>query len=96
MSAIPPKADIAERRCHVRFVPKADISLGRASVRTNSHSLFNVYALRPESALEERDRRTAYYNSLNRQVNCAQAVPVLASDPLIAYYAQLYGMVPLV
>jgi hypothetical protein len=25
MSAIPPKADIAERRCHVRFVPKADI-----------------------------------------------------------------------
>jgi hypothetical protein len=24
MSAIPPKADIAERRCHVRFVPKAD------------------------------------------------------------------------
>jgi len=25
MSAIPPKADIDERRCHVRFVPKADI-----------------------------------------------------------------------
>src|SRR5215469_9237444 len=24
MSALPPKADIAERRCHVRFVPKAD------------------------------------------------------------------------
>jgi len=23
MSALPPKADIAERRCHVRFVPKA-------------------------------------------------------------------------
>ena len=26
MSALPPKADIAERRCHVRFVPKADIA----------------------------------------------------------------------
>jgi hypothetical protein len=25
MSALPPKADIAERHCHVRFVPKADI-----------------------------------------------------------------------
>jgi hypothetical protein len=25
VSAIPPKADIAERECHVRFVPKADI-----------------------------------------------------------------------
>jgi hypothetical protein len=25
MSAIPPKADIDERGCHVRFVPKADI-----------------------------------------------------------------------
>ena len=26
MSALPPKADIAERHCHVRFVPEADIS----------------------------------------------------------------------
>jgi hypothetical protein len=25
MSALPPKADIDERDCHVRFVPKADI-----------------------------------------------------------------------
>jgi hypothetical protein len=25
MSALPPKADIAERHRHVRFVPKADI-----------------------------------------------------------------------
>jgi hypothetical protein len=25
MSALPPKADIAERECHVRFVPKADM-----------------------------------------------------------------------
>jgi hypothetical protein len=25
MSALPPKADITERRLHVRFVPKADI-----------------------------------------------------------------------
>jgi hypothetical protein len=27
MSAIPPKADIAERQLDVRFVPKADIRL---------------------------------------------------------------------
>jgi hypothetical protein len=27
MSALPPKADIAERRHHVRFVPIAEISL---------------------------------------------------------------------
>jgi hypothetical protein len=27
MSALPPKADIAERRCDVRFVPKADMQL---------------------------------------------------------------------
>jgi hypothetical protein len=26
MSALPPKADIAERRCDLRFVPKADIT----------------------------------------------------------------------
>jgi hypothetical protein len=26
MSALPPKADINERYCHVRFVPKADIA----------------------------------------------------------------------
>ena len=25
MSALPPKADIAERECHVRFVPEPDI-----------------------------------------------------------------------
>jgi hypothetical protein len=27
MSALPPKADIAERDCHVRFVLKADLCL---------------------------------------------------------------------
>jgi hypothetical protein len=25
MSALPPKADIRQRNCHLRFVPKADI-----------------------------------------------------------------------
>jgi len=29
MSALPPKADIAERDHHVRFVPKADISTAK-------------------------------------------------------------------
>jgi hypothetical protein len=32
MSALPPKADIADRGCHVRFVPKADITLSRVVV----------------------------------------------------------------
>jgi hypothetical protein len=31
MSALPPKADIAERDPHVRFVPKADIDPNAAS-----------------------------------------------------------------
>jgi hypothetical protein len=31
MSALPPKADIAERHRHVRFVPKADIHALRVS-----------------------------------------------------------------
>jgi len=26
MSALPPKADIAERNCHVRFVPIAEVA----------------------------------------------------------------------
>jgi hypothetical protein len=34
MSALPPKADIAERDCHVRFVPKADI--GREDIKSGS------------------------------------------------------------
>jgi hypothetical protein len=29
MSALPPKADFAERDVHVRFVPKADIATDR-------------------------------------------------------------------
>ena len=33
MSALPRKADIAERRCHVRFVPKADIRSRQTDVR---------------------------------------------------------------
>jgi hypothetical protein len=31
MSALHPKADIAQRDCHVRFVPKADIGTPRRS-----------------------------------------------------------------
>jgi hypothetical protein len=33
MSALPPKADIDERDCHVRFVPKADIASINRDVR---------------------------------------------------------------
>jgi hypothetical protein len=33
MSALPPKADIAERFRHVRFVPIADIQSRRAYIR---------------------------------------------------------------
>jgi len=32
MSALPPKADIAERECHVRFVPKADSCIAAKSL----------------------------------------------------------------
>jgi len=34
MSALPPKADITKRDGHVRFVPKADISLTNGGVLT--------------------------------------------------------------
>jgi hypothetical protein len=37
MSALPPKADIAERDPHVRFVPKADeVHCGKVLRRTSS------------------------------------------------------------
>ena len=28
MSALPPKADMVQHRCNVRYVPKADIRIG--------------------------------------------------------------------
>jgi hypothetical protein len=46
MSALPPKADIAERGRHVRFVPKADMS-GKRSCTDNhlehAHSVPDLY-----------------------------------------------------
>ena len=50
MSAIPPKADIAERRCHVRFVPKADI-LRCSKKHLDNMSLTYTKALSPVIAL---------------------------------------------
>ena len=38
MSALPPKADIAERGDHVRFVPKADIGARPSNVRFTPES----------------------------------------------------------
>jgi hypothetical protein len=38
MSALPPKADIDERDCHVRFVPKADIASINRDVRYSPES----------------------------------------------------------
>ena len=38
MSALPPKADMDQSGCDVRFVPKADINLARVVVATNLHS----------------------------------------------------------
>jgi hypothetical protein len=35
VSALPPKADIAERHRHVRFVPKADIQKFATCIRPN-------------------------------------------------------------
>jgi hypothetical protein len=59
MSALPPKADIAQRDCHVRFVPKADIALqsitssARASKDwgTDKPSAFAVFKLMASSYL---------------------------------------------
>jgi hypothetical protein len=39
MSAIPPKADIAERRCHVRFVPKADSCTAATDLQGLAYSI---------------------------------------------------------
>jgi hypothetical protein len=36
MSALPPKADIAESDCHVRFVPKAD---SRTAAKNSVYSI---------------------------------------------------------
>ena len=45
MSALPPKADIAERDWHVRFVPKADIA-AQPTDRELIHEAFNAAAKR--------------------------------------------------
>jgi len=39
MSALPPKADIRQRNCDVRFVPKADISRFTRSPRQRGEGL---------------------------------------------------------
>jgi hypothetical protein len=49
MSAIPPKADIAERVSHVRFVPKADVS-------TRSKELLDYF-------VSEQLQRVGYLNA---------------------------------
>jgi hypothetical protein len=38
MSALPPKADIAERDHHVRFVPKADIRRNISLIKPRPHT----------------------------------------------------------
>jgi hypothetical protein len=38
MSALPPKADIAERDRHVRFVPKADIAPQKSIIQSPWHA----------------------------------------------------------
>ena len=51
MSALPPKADIAERECHVRFVPKADI------IHTlQQNALINPTCIRSVGALSRTTR----------------------------------------
>jgi hypothetical protein len=53
MSAIPPKADIVERRCNVRFVPKADI-----------HRYSNRDRVPSRSSVEEKDALEASRSAL--------------------------------
>ena len=40
MSALPPKADTVQRRCDVRFVPKADISRHQFGLEIEGASTF--------------------------------------------------------
>ena len=54
MSALPPKADIAERDRDVRFVPMGDIDQGRMSL-VNGHSESRVTGLDVD-AVTTRDR----------------------------------------
>jgi hypothetical protein len=42
MSALPPKADIAKRDHHVRFVPKADIGTVTLVTCSNSATIFKA------------------------------------------------------
>jgi hypothetical protein len=42
MSALPPKADISERMCDVRFVPKADICGAAIDRAYWGHALLDV------------------------------------------------------
>ena len=39
MSALPPKADVSLVRCDVRFVPKADITVGAKRLSVKIHHL---------------------------------------------------------
>ena len=55
MSALPPKADIAERNWDVRFVPKADMAL--IPKTANSAMPIQDMARRPLSRLELSDLR---------------------------------------
>jgi hypothetical protein len=38
MSGLPPKADVAERNCHVRFVPQADSCAAAGPRQRNAHA----------------------------------------------------------
>jgi len=49
MSALPPKADIRQHNCHVRFVPKADVVALASLSRSSSPSLFRSELLAPRS-----------------------------------------------
>jgi hypothetical protein len=44
MSALPPKADMAQHRCDVRFVPEADSCTAAKSILIDSHVGFGPAA----------------------------------------------------
>ena len=80
MSALPPKADMDQHRCDVRFVPKADIGAPRRSGvhqidRTKKIHLADVDAVVSEDGIRHRDVEKSVGDCHLQQV-------VLAADDL--------------
>ena len=65
MSALPPKADIAELEEHVRFVPKADIDGGRGGIGPAKTGVLPVWACGLGRTLLAVEVRNAYWRQFH-------------------------------